>query len=71
MTRTQYITRTLAALCGERPARPDEYHAVTAMADRLESGAPDALSHDSRYIYDDDRTDRGPISCQPSVGGMR
>lgn len=43
MTRTQYITRTLAALCGERPARPDEYHAVAAMADRLESGAPDAL----------------------------
>lgn len=34
MTRTQYITRTLAALCGERPARPDEYHAVAAMADR-------------------------------------
>ena len=34
MTRTQYITRTLAALCGERPARPDEYHTVAAMADR-------------------------------------
>lgn len=34
MTRMQYITRTLAALCGERPARPDEYHAVAAMADR-------------------------------------
>lgn len=34
MTRTQYIIRTLTALCGERPARPDEYHAVTAMADR-------------------------------------
>jgi hypothetical protein len=34
MTRTQYITRTLAAMCGERPARPDEYHAVAAMADR-------------------------------------
>jgi hypothetical protein len=44
MTRTQYITRTLAALCGERPARPDEYHAVAAMADRLESGAPGAIS---------------------------
>ena len=34
MTRTQYITRTLTALCGERPARPDEYHTVSAMADR-------------------------------------
>ena len=50
MTRTQYITRTLAAICGERPARPDEYHAVAAMADRLESGAPDALSRDSHNI---------------------
>lgn len=40
MTRTQYITRTLAALCGERPARPDEYHAVTAMADRVAIALP-------------------------------
>ena len=40
MTRTQYITRTLAALCGERPARPDEYHTVAAMADRAALALP-------------------------------
>jgi hypothetical protein len=34
MKRREYITRTLAALCGTRPATPSQYHLVAAMADR-------------------------------------
>lgn len=35
MTRTEYIRRTLAACIGtSRPATPEQYHAVSAMADR-------------------------------------
>lgn len=34
MTRQQYIRRTLAAICGTRPATPHDYHLVAGMADR-------------------------------------
>lgn len=35
MTRQQYINRTIRALCGDAPARPDVYHDVVRMADSL------------------------------------
>lgn len=33
MTRKEYIRRTLSSLCGDTPARPDEYYRVVRMAD--------------------------------------
>lgn len=36
MTRQQFIIRTMKALCGDRPARPDEYYEAVRMADSLE-----------------------------------
>lgn len=35
MTRQQYINRTIRALCGDAPARPDVYHNVVRMTDSL------------------------------------
>jgi len=35
MTRNDYIRRTLSALCGDSPARPDVYYQVVRMADSL------------------------------------
>lgn len=37
MRRTDYIRRTLAALCGPSPADPATYHLVSGMADRIEA----------------------------------
>ena len=36
MTRQQFIQRTMKALCGERPARPDEYYEAVRMAESVE-----------------------------------
>ena len=35
MTRIQYINRTIRALCGDSPARPDIYHLAVRMADSV------------------------------------
>lgn len=35
MTRQQFIIRTMKALCGDRPARPDEYYEAVRMADSV------------------------------------
>lgn len=40
MTRQQYISRTLKAMCGLRPASPDEYYKVARMADDVEQVTP-------------------------------
>ena len=36
MTRQQFINRTIKHLCGDRPARPDEYYEAVRMADSVE-----------------------------------
>lgn len=40
MTRQRYIRRTLAAICGQAPANPAQYHLVAAMADRVNQVCP-------------------------------
>ena len=35
MTRRQYINRTIRAICGDIPARPDVYHLAVRMADSV------------------------------------
>lgn len=40
MTRTDYIRRTLRALCGDAPARPDVYYQVVRMADEAAAVCP-------------------------------
>lgn len=35
MTIQQYIQRTIRALCGDSPARPDVYHLAVRMADSV------------------------------------
>ena len=35
MTKRQYINRTIHALCGNSPARPDVYHLAVRMADNV------------------------------------
>lgn len=45
MTRQQYISRTLKAMCGLRPASPDEYYKVARMADDVERVM--VLDHDN------------------------
>ena len=37
MTRRQYINRTIRAICGDNPARPDVYHLAVRMADSVTS----------------------------------
>ena len=37
MTRRQYINRTIRAICGDIPARPDVYHLAVRMADSVTS----------------------------------
>jgi len=40
MKRTDYIQRTLRALCGDSPARPDVYYQVVRMADDAAAVCP-------------------------------
>lgn len=35
MTKRQYINRTIRAICGDSPARPDVYHLSVRMADNV------------------------------------
>ncbi len=40
MKRSEYIQRTLHAICGDSPARPDVYYNVVRMADDAEAVCP-------------------------------
>jgi hypothetical protein len=59
MKRREYITRTLAALCGTRPATPSQYHLVAAMADRA-AGV---------YEFSNDRSATQGDACQSKNEG--
>lgn len=40
MKRTDYIRRTLRAICGSRPAQPNVYHIVERMANSIANICP-------------------------------